>query len=114
MVRLSIGALCLFLFFKQKTAYELRVSDWSSDVCSSDLFEVGRSGCEGSDDLTASYILTFSCVDTVGIVAAVTGLLAERDGFILDSQPYAALDSGRFFMRVQFRGAGPRFPEWLA
>src|SRR3546814_7988741 len=27
---------CLF-FFKQKTAYELRISDWSSDVCSSDL-----------------------------------------------------------------------------
>src|SRR3546814_10717977 len=28
----------LFFFFKQKTAYEMRVSDWSSDVCSSDLF----------------------------------------------------------------------------
>src|SRR3546814_4024108 len=30
--------MCLcFFFFKQKTAYELRISDWSSDVCSSDL-----------------------------------------------------------------------------
>src|SRR3546814_11145681 len=29
--------MCLFLFFKQKTSYELRISDWSSDVCSSDL-----------------------------------------------------------------------------
>src|SRR3546814_1893293 len=28
-----------FFFFKQKTAYELRISDWSSDVCSSDLIE---------------------------------------------------------------------------
>src|SRR3546814_12695806 len=28
---------CVFFFFKQKTAYELRISDWSSDVCSSDL-----------------------------------------------------------------------------
>src|SRR3546814_3360620 len=27
----------LFFFFKQKTAYDLRISDWSSDVCSSDL-----------------------------------------------------------------------------
>src|SRR3546814_4818218 len=27
----------VFFFFKQKTAYELRISDWSSDVCSSDL-----------------------------------------------------------------------------
>src|SRR3546814_13012868 len=33
-----------FLFFKQKTAYEMRISDWSSDVCSSDLFgdQMGR------------------------------------------------------------------------
>src|SRR3546814_11343121 len=28
---------CLFFFCKQKTAYEMRISDWSSDVCSSDL-----------------------------------------------------------------------------
>src|SRR3546814_4347527 len=28
---------CVFCFFKQKTAYEMRISDWSSDVCSSDL-----------------------------------------------------------------------------
>src|SRR3546814_7892048 len=28
---------CYFFFFKQKTAYEVRISDWSSDVCSSDL-----------------------------------------------------------------------------
>src|SRR3546814_1169115 len=31
-----------FFFFKQKTAYELRISDWSSDVCSSDLFTFGE------------------------------------------------------------------------
>src|SRR3546814_13377037 len=29
-------------FFKQKTAYEMRISDWSSDVCSSDLIKVRR------------------------------------------------------------------------
>src|SRR3546814_4111460 len=28
---------CVLFFFKQKTAYEMRISDWSSDVCSSDL-----------------------------------------------------------------------------
>src|SRR3546814_5551440 len=39
------GALSVLLgvfFFKQKTAYEVRISDWSSDVCSSDLLEVQR------------------------------------------------------------------------
>src|SRR3546814_3972191 len=30
----------MFFFFKQKTAYDLRISDWSSDVCSSDLMSV--------------------------------------------------------------------------
>src|SRR3546814_1975108 len=30
-------SLTFFFFFKQKTAYEMRISDWSSDVCSSDL-----------------------------------------------------------------------------
>src|SRR3546814_4774081 len=29
--------MCFVFFFKQKTAYEMRISDWSSDVCSSDL-----------------------------------------------------------------------------
>src|SRR3546814_3791705 len=33
-----------FVFFKQKTAYEMRISDWSSDVCSSDLFDRGGKG----------------------------------------------------------------------
>src|SRR3546814_18618451 len=32
----------LFFFFKQKTAYEMRISDWSSDVCSSDLPRIFR------------------------------------------------------------------------
>src|SRR3546814_5462675 len=38
--------MCVFFFFKQKTAYEMRISDWSSDVCSSDLNDVER-GCGG-------------------------------------------------------------------
>src|SRR3546814_8415345 len=36
MVLVLIFIFCVF-FFKQKTAYEMRISDWSSDVCSSDL-----------------------------------------------------------------------------
>src|SRR3546814_8051726 len=34
----------LFFFFKQKTAYEMRISDWSSDVCSADLFQDAMQG----------------------------------------------------------------------
>src|SRR3546814_18148960 len=32
-----LWSICVIFFFKQKTAYEVRISDWSSDVCSSDL-----------------------------------------------------------------------------
>src|SRR3546814_2404587 len=41
----TLCVLFCFFFFKQKTAYEMRISDWSSDVCSSDLSDgvfIGR------------------------------------------------------------------------
>src|SRR3546814_3680801 len=38
-----MNVFCVF-FFKQKTAYEMRISDWSSDVCSSDLLAAEREG----------------------------------------------------------------------
>src|SRR3546814_7661319 len=46
----SIG---YFFFFKQKTAYEMRISDWSSDVCSSDLVQhhIGARGPDVVDHL---------------------------------------------------------------
>src|SRR3546814_5983847 len=34
---MHLAVISFFFFFKQKTAYEMRISDWSSDVCSSDL-----------------------------------------------------------------------------
>src|SRR3546814_13500607 len=45
-VMCMIGVFFLF-FFKQKTAYEMRISDWSSDVCSSDLCKLGGGGAGG-------------------------------------------------------------------
>src|SRR3546814_3417821 len=62
-----------FFFFKQKTAYELRISDWSSDVCSSDL-----------------------------IVASVATMLYEQGGNILEAHQFDDIETGRFFMRVVF------------
>src|SRR3546814_6912879 len=45
-----IHIICFIFLFKQKTAYEMRISDWSSDVCSSDLAEahVGAAVLEGA------------------------------------------------------------------
>src|SRR3546814_1030540 len=42
---------CFFFFFKQKTAYEMRISDWSSDVCSSDLIAIGGLSGTGKSTL---------------------------------------------------------------
>src|SRR3546814_1890135 len=42
-----IWIFCSVFFFKQKTAYEMRISDWSSDVCSSDLLILVASGQAG-------------------------------------------------------------------
>jgi formyltetrahydrofolate deformylase len=51
-----------------------------------------------------SFVLTLSCPDQVGIVHAVTGLLAEHGCNIVDSQQFGDRDTGRFFMRVHVEG----------
>src|SRR3546814_14140282 len=52
MLSLSCAPRRSFVFFKQKTAYEVRISDWSADVCSSDL-PLAQSACVGLADLAA-------------------------------------------------------------
>lgn len=64
-----------------------------------------------ADKKSPDYILTIICTDKVGIVANVSGFLAAHDGFILDSQQHADLETGKFFMRVRFRGASDKFPD---
>src|SRR3546814_10197660 len=70
-----------FFFCKQKTAYEMRISDWSSDVCSSDLRHVGET--VGGEEMAADADRA-----VVGLVAGLdlpqrsTGRDAERAGDI--------------------------------
>ena len=47
------------------------------------------------------FILTVTCPDRVGIVAAVTGLIAGRGGSVLEAAQHGDLDSGRFFLRIE-------------
>src|SRR3546814_8312853 len=54
----------LFFFCKQKTAYEMRISDWSSDVCSSDL-EVAERHIDWGDARNGPYEPTLAVVDGV-------------------------------------------------
>src|SRR3546814_8085335 len=77
----------LFFFFKQKTAYEMRISDWSSDVCSSDLVSVrplfDYSGL-GGPDFSAIRPLPYRVGDgallEVPLTSAYVGALRRRGG----------------------------------
>src|SRR3546814_11562455 len=71
----------MFFFFKQKTAYEMRISDWSSDVCSSDLdairargLEIDASFSHGPWSFAASYAYADSRVRASGAALALDGL----------------------------------------
>src|SRR3546814_9865209 len=56
----------LFFFFKQKTAYEMRISDWSSDGCSSDLLQATLVEQGGDDALVHSRFEVAVACDGVG------------------------------------------------
>src|SRR3546814_12013865 len=73
----------MFFFFKQKTAYEMRISDWSSDVCSSDL-----------------HLLVHPALDPVGVADLAPGV-ELRDHF--DRQVLALVHP---LDRVAHAGAG--------
>src|SRR3546814_7748168 len=70
-----------FFFFKQKTAYEMRISDWSSDVCSSDLqflkvrlFRFRYDDRSTEQRVAQAVTLTRPCypiIDDVGIYGAI-------------------------------------------
>jgi len=66
------------------------------------VFRMSQTGSE--------YILTISCPDTVGIVFAVSGFLAERNCNIIDSAQFGDRGSGLFFLRVHF-AAGRKGPS---
>jgi formyltetrahydrofolate deformylase len=53
--------------------------------------------------MNGQYILTVTCADRVGIVAAVSGFFAEGGIFIQESSHFGDLETGRFFMRTVFR-----------
>src|SRR3546814_10329395 len=78
----------LFFFFKQKTAYEMRISDWSSDVCSSDLKPDGSpSGIDNAEGFSvggnigfAGFTFGGSFADTKGNGSGGTDSAVSFDG----------------------------------
>src|SRR3546814_4948532 len=84
-----------FLFFKQKTAYELRISDWSSVVCSSDLqaevVEVVAPGVE--EGIGIGHGRT-SLLVTLGPQAEGPEQATERSPWMLGSSPSMTMEAG--------------------
>src|SRR3546814_981787 len=81
-VYVSVVLYCFF-FFKQKTAYEMRISDWSSDVCSSDLALLTNAQAASNDrQWTTAYAIASRVDDAY---AAGTDIrdqsLGERDDY---------------------------------
>src|SRR3546814_10827281 len=62
------SCVCFFFFFKQNTAYEMRISDWISDVCSSDLWNTVFTGRRYG----------FSCVISVSPMLMVPFVASSR------------------------------------
>lgn len=60
------------------------------------------------------YILTITCPDQVGIVAAISGVLAAQHGNIVESSQFSDTESGRFFMRLVFDLDEANHPTLLA
>src|SRR3546814_9390099 len=85
---LVLVVICLsrvFFFFKQKTAYEMRISDWSSDVCSSDL--VGDWRTKKHDDQWTVSTLDGSLSAHFEHTIAITGGEPEVLTLRSDEQP---------------------------
>src|SRR3546814_9368366 len=99
--------MCFVLFFNQKTAYEMRISDWSSDVCSSDLTirvaTVDRRGAV--DDRTSG--VTAGLAGIGGIVAAVGGGATGIVGDLVGAAEAAGID-GRDLRRRLVAGTSNR------
>src|SRR3546814_6218796 len=74
----------MFFFFKQKTAYEMRISDWSSDVCSSDLPEAERRQVTVLFADLAGYTRLSSEIDAEEVHALLGRFFDLADGIISD------------------------------
>src|SRR3546814_11558801 len=76
-----------FFFFKQKTAYEMRISDWSSDVCSSDLIEAlpatELSGFGLRDDMSDTLVIAISQSGTTTDTNRTVDLVRGRGAKVL-------------------------------
>src|SRR3546814_5925772 len=85
----------VFFFFKQKTAYEMRISDWSSDVCSSDLLLITAPFARVP--LTNTEVLLPAYAGAVFVIELITSALLLALFSIQRSRAVLALSIGYLF-----------------
>src|SRR3546814_10353669 len=85
----------MFFFFKQKTAYEMRISDWSSDVCSSDLQYGGAEGT-GLREFNGSGYLGTDFAENRGNISLLFNY-TNRTALTSQDQDFTATGDHRFF-----------------
>src|SRR3546814_5235619 len=95
-----------FFCFKQKTAYEMRISDWSSDVCSSDL--TTSTGdmplISAGDMLPAPAMLALDIKNLFGVRFTLHGPSPSKERDRAARMPPGRVGSGRFAEFVRFLG----------
>src|SRR3546814_9887552 len=96
--------LLLLFFFNQKTAYEVRISDWSSDVCSSDLEAVARIGLSGGG-LEAEILSFGAAIRALQFAGQPVVLSLDSVDDYVAGRTYFGAVAGRFANRI----AGGRF-----
>src|SRR3546814_15197622 len=73
--------MCIFFFVKQKTAYERRISDWSSDVCSSDLESIRLANAQQKTvERVAQLKQDMEATKELHRLSALQGKLLDADG----------------------------------
>src|SRR3546814_3215720 len=81
----------MILFFKQKTAYEMRISDWSSDVCSSDLHDPDAYSYSGGLNRANQGLLEFVEMFKAPIKMLHPLLTATQEGNYIGSENIGAI-----------------------
>src|SRR3546814_16983417 len=97
-----------FFFLRQKTAYELRISDWSSDVCSSDLFHA-----QASWSNNVRSVLTALCTETLSAPILIPVMAAASFSDI--SRSFSSVTASRRSeeRRVGTERVSPCRSRWL-
>src|SRR3546814_13582029 len=99
----------LFFFFKKKTAYEMRISDWSSDVCSSDLSKAAQQHRKLLRRAEAVHNIAAGWADRLRARAIAIELSEAKTVFVRAQRGVVLSTGGFIFNRAMVAQHAPKF-----